>query len=51
MKKVDALKQFFGTKEKPVTAIELMDFRKLDTRGFDELAELAAKAMGQTIDP
>lgn len=51
MKKVDALKQFFATPEKPVTASELMDFRKFDTKGFDELAELAAKAMGQSIDP
>ena len=43
--KIDALKQFFGTPEKPLTTKELFDFRKNDPAGFDATAELCLVAM------
>ena len=43
--KIDALKQFFGTPEKPLTTKELFDFRKNDPDGFDAIAELCLVAM------
>ena len=47
--KVGALQQFFGTEAKPVTTTELMDFRRHDMEGFDELAQLAARALGKIL--
>lgn len=49
--KVEALKRFFGDKGsvKPVGNTELIDFRREDPAGFDELAELAATALGETL--
>jgi len=46
MTKIQALKQFFGTEEKPVTNPELLDFAKNDRAGFDELGELVRIHMG-----
>ena len=40
MSKANALKTFFSTPEKPVTTAELLEFRKADKAGFDELAAL-----------
>ena len=44
--RIEALKVFFGTPEKPVTNIELIDLRRGDKAGFEELAEAAFKALG-----
>lgn len=49
IKKADALTEFFSTPEKPVTSSELLSFRKHDVAGFDELAALAAKALGREL--
>ena len=43
--KIDALKQFFGTPEKPITTKELFDFRKNDPEGFDAISDLCLEAM------
>jgi hypothetical protein len=37
--RIQALKDFFGTEEKPVTTKELIDFKKHDPKGFSELAD------------
>lgn len=39
MTKIEALKQFFSTEDRPVTNQELLAFKKEDPQGFDELAE------------
>ena len=49
IKKADALKQFFGVPDKPVTNTELMDFAKNDRQGYDELARLAAAALEESL--
>ena len=43
--KVQDLKNFFSTPEKPITNQELIDFRREDPKGFDELAGLAGVAL------
>ena len=43
--RVEALKQFFGVPEKPITNAELIDFRKVDKQGFDEIADLCIRAL------
>jgi len=45
MTKIEALKCFFSTSEKPVSTQELADLRQNDPRGFDELAEAAREAL------
>ncbi len=50
MKKVEILKSFFGTLDKPVLNAELMDFIKNDRKGYDELVSLAATSLGVKID-
>ena len=47
--KVQALKRFFDVPEKPITNNELIAFRREDPKGFDELATLAAAALGETL--
>ena len=47
--KGEALKRFFSTESKPVTNEELIDLRKNDPEGYDELAEAAREALaGET---
>jgi len=43
--KIEALKSYFETPEKPVTFQELMELRKSDPKGYAELAELAQEAL------
>jgi hypothetical protein len=47
--RIDALKQFFGVPDKPVTNAELMDLRRASADEFDKLAEECAKALGHSI--
>jgi hypothetical protein len=49
MKKIEALKEFFSVPNNPVTNGELIDFKRGDPEAFDELAELAAKALGKEL--
>lgn len=49
--KVQAIKDYFSTPEKPVTNQELIALRRDDKKGFDELAELFAKALGEELLP
>ena len=42
--KVRALKDTFGTPGRPVTNQELIDFKRNDPKGFDELVEALLKA-------
>ena len=47
--KVEAIKRFFSVPDKPITNSELIDFRRTDPAGFDELATLAAVALSETL--
>ena len=47
--KIGVIKEFFGT-EKPVTNQELIALRKADPKGWDEIAQDCAKALGQELD-
>ncbi|GAH85500.1 unnamed protein product [marine sediment metagenome] len=47
--KVQALKKYFSTKEKPVTNTELIQLRRDDREGFDELAEAASRELGEEL--
>lgn len=49
--KIRAIKEYFGVPNKPVTSTELVELRKADTKGFDELAEGAAKELGEELTP
>lgn len=44
--KMKAIQEFFG----PVTTKELLDLRKQDPNGFDEVALLAAAELGKEIE-
>lgn len=48
--RIDAIKKFFGT-ERPVTNAELIEFRKADAKGFNEIAADCAKALGEELTP
>ena len=48
--RVRAIKTYFSTQERPVTAKELLEFAKKDKVGFDELARGAAKELGETLE-
>lgn len=52
MKRIEAIKTYFGQGEdaRPVTNAELINFRKEDAAGFNEIAELCAQALGATLD-
>lgn len=41
--KIQALKDFFSVPGKPVTNQELIDFKRNDSAGFDELVELVQR--------
>ena len=43
--KIAALKQFFGTPEKPITTKELFDFRKNDPKGVDAISDECLAAL------
>jgi hypothetical protein len=47
--KAAILKEYFSVPEKPVTMTELKDLMKSDSKGYHELAELAAKELGVKI--
>tara|TARA_Y100000310_G_scaffold244963_1_gene249874 strand:+ start:714 stop:890 length:177 start_codon:yes stop_codon:yes gene_type:complete len=38
--RVTAMREFSSTPEKPITNKELLDFKRSDSKGFDELADL-----------
>jgi len=44
--KIQALKEYFGTPEKPITFSEI---KELGSDGVTELAELAAKELGKEL--
>jgi hypothetical protein len=48
--KVQVIREYFNTPEKPITSAELMDLAKNDRKGYDELAILCAKALNVTLD-
>ena len=48
--KIQLLKGFFGTADKPVTSKELIEFAKTDKAGYDKLALEVAEGTGQSID-
>jgi hypothetical protein len=45
---MQSIKDFFGTEEKPVTNAELIELRKADQDGYDELSRLSEAALGQS---
>jgi len=45
MGKIEAIKRFFSTPEKPVANTELLEFRRADPKGFDEVADACIKAL------
>ncbi len=45
MTKIDALKVFFGSADRPVTTKELTEFKKADPVGFEQIAQAAAAAL------
>ena len=47
MTRTEAIKEFFSTPEKPVTNSELIELRRADKEGFDELGEACLKALGK----
>ena len=49
MTKVEALKTFFGTPLKPITDRELIDLRRDDPAGYDELAEAAMETLLEEV--
>lgn len=46
MTKSDAIKTFFGD-VRPVTTAELMELRKADPAGYDEIGQACLKALGE----
>ena len=46
---IEALKEFFGSPDRPVTNPELVSLRKAGTEEFDALADAAVKAIGKTL--
>lgn len=48
MTRAQAIKQFFSTPEKPVTNHELIEFRKADEKGYDEIGDLCIKALEES---
>ena len=49
--KITAIKKYFSVPDKPVTTNELVELRKDNREGFDELAELCAEALGEELTP
>ncbi len=47
MTKIEALKTFFSTEAQPVTNQELLQFKKEDPKGFDELAEMTIEFLSR----
>lgn len=47
--KIKAIKDYFSTPDKPVTTMELTELRRDNIPGFDELAEGAAKELGEEL--
>ena len=45
-----AMKEYFGTPEKPVTNSELIQFAREDKPGYEEIGDLCIGALGQTKD-
>jgi hypothetical protein len=48
--KVQLMRDFFSTPNKPITTKELIDFAKTDRAGYDKLAQEVADATGQKLD-
>lgn len=48
--KCEAIKRFFSTADKPVTARELLELRRVDVPEFDTLAAECAQALGEELD-
>ena len=45
-----ALKKFFSTVDRPVTNGELVELMKADKKAYHDLAEQAAKALGEELE-
>lgn len=50
MTKTKAISVYFSTDEHPVSTKELLDLKRNDPAGWDELAEGAAKELGEELD-
>ena len=48
--KAVAIKEFFSVPGKPITNAEMLDMPRNDRAGYDELAQLAAKALGYELE-
>lgn len=48
--KIKAIRDYFSTAEKPITSQELIELRKASSDSFDELAEGAAKELGEELE-
>ncbi len=48
--RIQAIREYFGTEEKPITTTELIELRKASPGSFDELAEGAAKELGKELE-
>jgi len=50
IKKVKAIKEFFGTEERPVKMDELKNLISNDKPAYEWLAKESAKALGQELE-
>lgn len=48
MTRVEAIRKFFASEEKPLKNSELLQFAKEDKKGFEEIGELCLKHYGET---
>ena len=47
--KIAAIRKYFSVPDKPVTTAELVELRRDNIPGFDELAEGAAEELGEEL--
>lgn len=50
MTKTKAITIYFSTDERPVSTKELLDLKRNDPAGWDELAQGAAAELGEALD-
>ena len=50
MTRIQAIKAYFSTPDKPVTNSELIELRRADKEGFDKIGEACLIALGETED-
>ena len=48
--KIEAIKRYISTNERPMENIEIIQLVKGDKKAFDEIGEQCAKALGETLN-